>query len=242
VLNFLKAQKITDLYLQIIRAIGIKYYQSFISDASKLGISVHALDGDADYITQAGKPSLDAFFSWLANYQRVSKSNEKFKGIHLDVEPYILQQWNSFRNETIFKYQTYLIYVKKQSNFLKLPVTHDIPFWFDEIQYSNNNGAGNLAEYVIKNSFGVTIMAYRDKGQQIIDIVSNEMIIAAKYGKNVTVAVETNRSSEASYITFYEEGKSYMNQQLSIVKQQYNNNSSFNGLAIHDYNGWKTLR
>lgn len=242
VLNFLKAENVKELYLQIDTSLSVGYYQSFIRDAGALGIYVYALDGAPNFINSTGKDAIDGFFNWLKDYQSVSTDEQRFRGIHLDVEPYLLSEWNTSMDETVLNYQNFIINSRLKADALALPVNYDIPFWFDEISYSNNYGESNLADFVIQNSSGVTVMAYRDKADQIIEISRNEINLAAMYGKKVTVAVETNRCPDYPYITFFEEGKAYMNKQLSLVKQNYYSSPGFGGFAVHDYNGWKGLR
>lgn len=240
VVSFVKKEKITELYLQIDKDMDFSYYKDFISELNWLGVSVYALDGAPNYINEEGKASLESFFVWVEKYQNAVSIGQKFKGIHFDVEPYILSQWNSEQTSTIGKYKNFVKSANEKAKALSMPVVFDIPFWFDEMP---SYGEGeNLADFVIKNSDGVNIMAYREQGSVIVEIVKNELAYGAKSGKRVIVGVETNKSSEVETVTFYEEGRSYMNKQLEIVKRKLGSKSAFSGFAIHDYNGWKGLR
>ncbi len=125
---------------------------------------------------------------------------------------------------------------------LNLPLEADMPFWFDEISYKNTYGSGLLAEWVIKNTDGVTLMAYRDSAPMIIDIVKNEIAMAEKYGKNVVVGVETGVTDEGSIITFAEEGEAYMNLQLAEVAAHYSHHVAYEGIAVHHVGSWMTLK
>ena len=125
---------------------------------------------------------------------------------------------------------------------LNLPLEADMPFWFDEITYQNTFGSGLLAEWVIANTDGVTLMAYRDSAPMIIDIVKNEIAMAEKYGKQVVVGVETGVTGEGSSITFAEEGEAFMNGQLNKVAAHYSAYPSYEGIAIHHVGSWMTLK
>ncbi|RXT04327.1 amidase [Ammoniphilus sp. CFH 90114] len=238
ILTFLEQKQVTHLYLQIHPSVARKSYQTFIQKLSAKNVEVHALSGGPDWVL-AGTET-DAFFQWVMEYQKASKSNQKFKGIHLDVEPYLLPGWENEeeRNGIIKSYQQWLERSYRQAKQLGLPMEVDIPFWFDEIAYQNEDGQGYLAEWIIRKVDGVTIMAYRDTAEMIQVIVKQEMEWARIAGKKVFIAVETNPSVEAASVTFYEEGRLHMDQQLRIVRDAYKGSSSFGGMAVHDLKSW----
>ena len=57
-------------------------------------------------------------------------------------------------------------------------------------------------QWVIANTGSVTVMAYRDSGSQIIDLVKDEIIMAGKYGKPLVIGVETGQSNEGKISPF----------------------------------------
>lgn len=84
-------------------------------------------------------------------------------------------------------------------------------------------------------------MAYRDTAGSpngIMELVRNEMNNAAAKNKKVSVGVETVPSTEADFVSFSEEGETYMWEQLAIVKSYYGNLSSFEGFSIHSLQSW----
>ena len=82
-LNFLVANNVTDVQLQVNYDIDYAYYQDFISRAAANNIAVHALEGSPDWVMPDGSISQNAFFAWLADYQANSTPEARFKGIHL---------------------------------------------------------------------------------------------------------------------------------------------------------------
>lgn len=244
VLSFLKSQDVNTLYLQINQEIPISEYQEFIIESNKIGVRVQALDGAAEWITPNHKGP-EQFLKWVASYQNVSTSLQDFSGIHLDVEPYLLTQWTTDYQTTINQYQNLLLSVKSQAKNMQLPVYADIPFWFDEYFYSNAKfGKGLLSEWVIKNTDGIAIMAYRNftQGQNgILALTASETNFAAKANKKVVISVETEQMDEIPYLSFYQSSQEEMNAKLAEVNKHYQNTTSFDGLAIHHYVSWKKL-
>lgn len=244
VIDFLAKNNVGTLYIQINYEVKKDVYRGFIKMAAQKGISVYALDGSSDWISVGGEKAQKRFFNWLTDYQESSKVDEVFSGVHLDVEPYLNKEYKNDRNKAIEKYQEFLLYAVDECKKLNLAFGVDIPFWFDEVDYSTRFGIGTAAEWVIKNVSNVTVMAYRDtaSGRNGINkLIENEMAIGEKYNSKVEIAVETGKSGEGDSITFFEEGQEYMLRQLSVVEDTYKDNSSFSGFAIHHYKSWRDL-
>lgn len=242
VLAFLEKKNVNKVYVQIDRDIPKNTYRSFVTQAHARGIAVFALDGAPSWVAPKGYTNQNRLMDWLGNYQSGSTEQADFDGIHLDVEPYLYSGWNSKRSATVKSYQSLLQRAAASSLQLNLPLEADMPFWFDEIPYQNTFGNGLLAEWVIANTDGVTLMAYRDSAPMIIDIVKNEIAMAEKYGKQVVVGVETGVTGEGSSITFAEEGEAFMNGQLNKVAAHYSAYPSYEGIAIHHVGSWMTLK
>jgi hypothetical protein len=240
-LSFLEQKQVNKVYVQIDRDIPMNVYRSFITKASVKGIYVYALDGAPGWVAPKGYRNQDVLMNWLKTYQAGSIASQKFAGIHLDVEPYLYSGWNSNRATTVKSYQALLTMANTSAAALKLPLEADLPFWFDEVTYNNTYGKGNLAEWVITKTNSVTIMAYRDTADAIIEIVKNEVAFAGKHNKAVVIGVETGATDEGDMISFYEEGEAYMNNQLASVATHYSSVPGYKGMAIHHVGSWKTM-
>ncbi|WP_316570094.1 amidase [Neobacillus sp. YIM B06451] len=235
VLAFLKENNANQVFLQINRDISMNSYKRFISKSSALGIKIHALDGAPDWVSGKGGAYLNQFMGWVASYQAGAAPEEKFSGIHLDLEPYLYSGWTSNYKATVLAYQTLLLNAKAQSGQLGLPLGADMPFWFDEHTYNNKIGKGNLANWAIQTVDFPTIMAYRDTAPAITEIISNEIRMAQNAGKTLIVGVETGASSEGNSITFHEEGKAYMEGELAAVDGSH-------VFAIHYLESWMNMK
>lgn len=245
IINFLSVNNVKVLYLQIDYSLKLDAYRSFINKASTKGISVHALDGSPDWVSDGASIKEKAFFEWLTKFQNSSLDKEKFKGVHLDVEPYLNSIYCSNKNKILENYESLLLNAFSDSKSLGLSLSIDIPFWFDGVEYSNKFGTGYLGEWIINNIKNVVVMAYRDTASGdngIINSVSQELALGKKYNSNIIIAVETQKSDEGNYISFYEEGSSFMYKELDKVYSVYKDNSSFDGFAIHNLASWMNLK
>lgn len=242
ILNFAASNNVKNIYLQVNYSLNFDYYKSFIRKASLKNISVQALDGAPDWASDGMAYKQQALFDWVTKYQNAALVGEKFNGVHLDIEPYLNSQYSQNMNGVLANYQSLLLSAINNCNALGISLAVDMAFWFDGVTYSNKYGTGNLAEWVIKNVKSVVIMAYRDTATAITSAVSKELSFGKLYGATVTVGVETQKSSEGGTISFYEEGQTYMNQELSKVYTSCSGNPSFGGFAIHHVMSWMVLR
>lgn len=233
IISFAKANNINEIYLQINRDISRDVYRNFIEKSSKNGIEIYALDGSSSWILKEKRYRVDRFFDWVEDYNNTSSDEQKFSGIHLDVEPYTSDLWKRDKATAILYFQDYLEYAVDRSHKLNLPFGADLAFWFDETVFSNAYGEGNLALWSLERVDSANIMAYRDKAKNIIGCAKNELKWAKELGKKLVVSVEIGKSSEGNSVTFYEEGKEYMYGELEKVKEHSINEGYTPNFAIH---------
>jgi len=229
--SFGVTNNIKTIYLQIKRKIDTKYYKRFISLCSKNGIEVHALGGSPNFIYYEENDQLNEFFSFLREYNEKALEEEKIKGIHLDVEPYLLSDWASSKESIVEVYQNYIIYALAKSEELSLLVNFDLPFWFDEVYYTNSHGEGYLAEWIIKKTRNITIMAYRNNHDDIIRVVDKEIEWSKKYGTVIFIACELTPQKE-SKVTFYGHSNEYWKEEMNKVIKNYSDVELF--ISVHD--------
>lgn len=239
VLSFYKNQGVNVIYLQINRNINSLYYKDFIRQAGAIGIEVHALDGNSAWSLVAQRPKLTTMFKWIENYQATAGANEKFKGIHVDIEPYLLSQWTTNQKSLISQWQSNVLYMVQRANDLQLPIAADLPFWLNNFKVPD--GTSTLSSWMIKQYDSVTLMSYRDTGTGVFNAAKAGLQEGAALGKKVFTGVETNNTPEGDTISFYEEGADYMNDELVKLVELAGTYSSFGGIAVHDYTGWKAL-
>ena len=247
IFKFLKENNVNSVYLQVNSDVSTVYYQRFIQEASDKGILVFALGGSPEWLVTNNlkKNAPEDFNLWLKEYQRISKKNQQFAGIHLDVEPYLLTDWEHDYQNVVKKYQDILMKAKQYSNDLNITFEVDIPFWFDNQHFDNEiYGRGLLIDWIIDHVDGVTIMAYRNSingPNGIKELSSYEINYANTVGKKVTIGIETQPLPE-SYLTFYEKGRNTMEQSILELFHIYDEEESFQGIAIHSYESWKLLK
>jgi hypothetical protein len=127
----------------------------------------------------------------------------------------------------------------KEAKAMNLSAAADLPFWLNN--FKSSSGDMTLSSWMINQYNSITLMSYRDTAADIYSVALNELLEAAALGKPILTGVETNPSAEAGFVTFYEEGASIMNTELLNLSEQAQSITSFAGVAVHDFVGWKSL-
>lgn len=239
ILGFAGSQGVNVLYLQMNRDVRPEYYRSFIRQAGVQGIEVHVLGGAPNWALESERHRLEMFIQWTAEYQASAAPNERFTGIHVDIEPHVLAEWKTNQSSVVKQWQASVRYLVDEAHKLNLPIGSDMTFWLHTYQLPDQSMS--ISRWMIKQFDQIVIMAYRDQADNIYNLAATELKEADELGKEALIAVETKSSNEGAYITFFEEGTSYMEGQLSKVCTKAEKHPSFSGFAIHDYRYWKEL-
>lgn len=248
----------TDKLLDFAQHKGINIFYLYGSDllqqapddlrqflASAEGIEVELLAGDPSWGLANMHPEALTFIDNAIAFTQNSSDGQQPVGIHLDVEPYLLDSWDTDQPGTITQYLNLLLNVKNKliSGGTPLSLGVDIPFWFDGIEVTYNGATKPLNQHVQDIVDYVVVMDYRDVAEGSDGIITHggaELQYGSDIGKPVIIGIETNDVQPAK-ITFFQEGEVALERELSEAKQTFSGVPSFHGFAIHDYVGYSRL-
>lgn len=230
IIDFAAAEGITDIYLHAGPGFSTDpAYAQFVADAHAAGLNVHAMAGDPAWAKQSAD-----WTSWVDEVV----AHGGFDGVVFDVEPYLHPDWGTKKQNRLIR--SFLSGLDSASGAAgSLPVIAAVPFWFDEIKVKRNT----LVEEVLGSTDGIVVMAYRDQANGSDGIVAHsafEADLAASMGRTFIIGVETGPAS-LDKVTFAEEGRTYMEEQLAIVTAAFSGTSGYGGLAIHHYGSYSQL-
>ncbi|WP_145019366.1 Ig-like domain-containing protein [Paenibacillus sp. Y412MC10] len=198
----------------------------------------------ARYRTQAV-----AEFEGILNYNLSSDPRERFDGVNIDTEPYSLGDFKSAKPSVQLQYLDMLkaLMDRKQASGLDLQVGAAIPRWFDtSVDASSISWNGSvkwMSQHVQDTLDYISIMDYRDQADGsagIIEQARGEIDYANQIGKpnSVVIGVETidvADGGDPEAISFYEEGRTYMESELNKVYAAFEGDPAFGGIALHHY-------
>ncbi|MGP4039717.1 hypothetical protein ACTWP4_07425 [Gracilibacillus sp. D59] len=227
-------------------------YREFIRLAHANDIKVYALDGAAEWAKQENYKIPISRMLNVFMYNHNSTGEEQFDGIQFDIEPYLLDEWDTDgRGQLIQEYLNVLKVLNHMAD--AYGKNHDfdfmaaIPFWFDGERYETtyHGKTKPLSDHVMDIVSNVALMAYRDFAEgrdSIIYHTEHEVEYANEIGAKAVIGVETQYLEPYEKVSFFEEGETYMNNQLQIVDQIYFDQLGYGGQAIHKYQSYQTMR
>lgn len=243
ILDFSKENNIDLIYLRFDMSRSFDYYRPFIREAYAQGIRVHAVAGHPAWAQEAHQARMLQIVDWVMEYNQEAAKEERIHGIQLDIEPYLLSQWNQDRARVVREWQTNMrVFTEAVKQDSDLETSAALAFWLDEISTEEGEEAP-LSTWMIRQFDTLAIMAYRDKmtgPNGILSLIESEMEDADQMGKKMLVAVNLKHMDE-DHTTFAEEGTDEMEKQLELLPQHLEQHPSYAGVAIHDYGYWKEL-
>jgi len=90
---FAKKNRINVMYLHVDMTIPEASYRHFLKQAGQAGVEVHGLAGHPLWALREYRDKMMKLTEWVSAYNQYSAADERFKGLHLDVEPYVLTDW-----------------------------------------------------------------------------------------------------------------------------------------------------
>lgn len=242
IVSFARQNDINLIYLHIEPTrVSPQQYRSFIQAASRASVRVEALGGDPGWALAANRESIGELVAWVKAYNRTAGADERFSGIHVDIEPYLLQEWKENQENVASEWMRNIVYLvaetKKDST---LSVSADLPFWIDSVTVPD--GSEKLSSWMLERLDSITLMAYRNHAQGpngIVDIVQKIVADADTLGKgSVVVGVNILESQEGENVSFHQMGTQEMESELAILQEELGDRPSFAGSAVHDYESW----
>lgn len=240
-LDFAGQEGINLIYLQINRDLPKGTYEQFIQNAHAGGIAVHALGGDPRWALLEHRDRMLGLADWTLDYNAGTAPDNRFDGIHLDIEPYVLPQWDSETNEVISSWENNMKSFLDKTSDKGLELGVDVPFWFDS--YTTSEG-GSLNAWLMNAFDHVTVLAYRSEVASehgIVTLAQDELKLADSLGKRVLVGVNTKEMPGEAHTTFYGRSKEQMNVSLQELTGELSSYSSFGGIAVHDFRNWENM-
>lgn len=242
IIDFAKENNLNFLYTRLDRTKNFSVYKDFVEKAHAAGIEVHAMGGHPTWALQKGEKRMKMFVDYVTNYNASVSKEQQFDGIHLDVEPYTLQEWSEDKNAVMKTWKDNMeLFVDEVEQKSNLETSVSLAMWLDDHE---TPGQPNLSfsKWVIKQLDHTAIMAFRDSSEGpggIVDVSKEEVAFANNLGKDIIISVEMQKMEEAPHISFYEEGEEEMVTELDKTENALEENSSYQGEVVHSYEYWK---
>ncbi len=232
-------------------------YRSLIGWAHERGYSIHALLGSGSYQAPMYSYSryhhkavglMDAVIAYNAGSPPVSR----FDGVNIDIEPHWLPDWHEAPALQVQYFDMLAAMMRRVADSgQRLLVGPAIPRWLDASDECRSiawrGKKKTCAQHVQDITDYVALMDYRDIAETSIGIIEQagaEIAYGNRIGKPVVIGVETGQvsSGDPEAITFHEEGRDRMEEELAKVMKAFSGEKAFGGVAVHHYDSWRKMR
>jgi hypothetical protein len=193
------------------------------------GIQLDALGGEPAWTTDHATA-----LAWTETVDRLGL----FHGIHVDVEPYLLDTWNADRPRLVAAYLQLLDALADPAG--NRPLEVDVPFWYGTVPV----GRRTLADEVLDRADAITVMSYRDTptgANSMLDVSRDLLDRAARAAKPARLAAETQPLADCPYCSFHGDSQAALATSLSVADRAARHYPAFAGIAVHQYSSWAAL-
>jgi hypothetical protein len=242
-LDFAVARNINTIFLQSETLLSKPVLLSgFLDRAAARGIKVELLFGAAEWVLPANH-GIPLQLVKRVNTFVAGLKGARPSGVHFDIEPHGLAAWTA--DPVTLGHQLVDLYGKLMA--AKAPgltLNADIAMGYEYVSLTRGGVTKTLSQWMVDATDRTTLMDYRDYGLGEDSVVSHgahPVTYALMHGKRTIIGVETTCNQELEKITFCEEGRRFMDTELSMVSSYFQGNAGFGGFAIHDYANYRKL-
>jgi hypothetical protein len=221
------ANSVTTIFAYYDPRAGVTQLSRLRALCDGAGITLDALGGEPTWTTDHATA-----LAWA----RSAAATGLFRGLHVDVEPYLLPSWQEQQAALVPR----LLRLLEDLARVGPPVELDVPFWLPAVQA----GGENLADAVLARVDGITVMSYRNTatgGNSMLGVADDLLRRAGKAAKPARLGAETQALGDCPYCTFHGGTDSAMRATLSAVDSAAQRYAAFEGIAVHQYDTWMAL-
>lgn len=208
---------------------------SYTLELTKNNIDVYGLSGTPEWALDSSGNSMIEKLQRIVQINEQLPNNQKMKGLVIDVEPYLLDEfeWEDQSIQTSFISGMKSLYKVAKENELELIVV--VPYFYDTKGYQNV-----LSTIIHEASSEIAVMNYYRNSE--IEHLSFEAKEAKKANKPLTTIYEfipPGKHDLSEKNTYYNEGIESAKKNASEIVEHYHDQTIH--IAYHDYHSFKEV-
>ncbi len=229
--------------------------KAFVAALHEIGVEIALLQGCYGWATPEGGAIAGKVIDNVLAFNREAKPEERFDGLLLDVEPYVLNATNGdsldWEKDTGKIWKCYLEVLDSISGNVR---THNIsaddnlflgeciPDWYPA---DPGESPMNFREVIDRVDL-IWLMSYRDDLDALYASVIDELTYSQRTKKPAVVGYYVNMPNEAFSIapgnTFWQEGNGVLEKTISGLKEKCKDLPSFGEVCVYSYIHYKKLK
>lgn len=240
--RFAASHRIGELFLGGVEPLpgGEARWTRFLQEARARGITVSLVLGRTWWLQPARRAEAMAAVRTAAAFCRQGPGGPV--GLHLDLEPQALPEWDRDRVRLAGDYLDFLEAVRTELGGGP-SLTVDIPVWWSRLQVARGGRTRPLSAWVLALADRVVLMDYRNTAEGILAGAAGDLALAAQGGRRVILglAAHCDRDPETRRTSFCSLGKRALETALADVDRRLAGDRGYGGLAVFTYEDWQDL-
>ncbi len=209
--------------------------RAFLEDAAQRDITVWFLTGEPKWGLDGTGDAMQTVIRRVASLQATLPENVRFKGVFMDCEPYLTDEWDSDPSAVMDSWCRATESAHMAANEAGLLFTVCIPYYLDTKGFSDS-----LKQIVENGCDALAIMNYYKQNEAAH--IETEMALASDAGTPVTVIYElqppgTHRLVENN--TYYHDGLPAVENSWDAIRKHFGRR--WLSIAFHEYNALKEV-
>jgi hypothetical protein len=264
-LEFCQPRRITDLFLQAhfvkkddqFEIADAAAMHAFLREANQRGVRVHALAGDPVQTLRQNHDRVLARVNAFAAFNEGGARDERFAGLHLDVEPHALPQWKGASDAE--KCDLLTQFVELNAKVAERLHAHapdalygaDITFWFNKTQDDGSpvfpvtfrGVTADSTTHLLGFVDNLGVMSYRRsaEGKNGTIAIVERSIAAADHAKGrIFVGVKMAHIGPANE-SYFGQTEEQISADLSKIDRAYSGHRGYAGIAYFMYSAFKAM-
>ena len=226
-------------------------YRGLLARLHAAGFRVEALLGSYpmktwEYVLPERDLAARAMMQHILDYNAAAGTQERFDGVHLDIEPHALDSWSDETRVSLSR-----MFLARSREWVAMArqagkgflVGAAIPFWYDGFAVAWEGAAKPLNAHLQDLYDYVAVMDYRNRAEGPDGIIAHareEIAYGSAHGKAVLLGLETGEAQPPK-VTFRNHGAGALTREMATTELAFAKKRAFGGFAIHHLRTWLEL-
>ncbi len=231
----MKSLGITEVYQAISDSIESDVVEEFLASAQEKQMSVYLLVGEPDWALEEDAENLIEKIDRVVEINALVEEEAHLKGIMVDVEPYLLDEWDEDSDELMKSYVESMKCAHEYATKQGVRMILCIPYFYDNKEYDEE-----LETLIADGCDGVAVMNYYRNSE--ISNIKEEVAYVEKYDKIIISIYEMKEAGSHGLTeknTYHELGFDVVKENFKEMLEEYEESKI--KMAYHDYEAMKEV-